>query len=84
MRRVEIGGIANESTGAWMLQVVRNLLDAQEGFLTGTTKLIMDRDPIFTADGGAETACCSETRAAHHTAAMRALAMMRIAANKPR
>ena len=61
-RRVEIGGIAHEPRGAWMMQAVRNLIDAEEGFLTGTTKLIMDRDPIFTADvrtllrsGGVET-----------------------------
>ncbi len=61
-RRVEIGGIVHEPTGAWMKQAVRNLIDAEEGFLTGTTKLIMDRDPIFTADvrtllrsGGVET-----------------------------
>jgi transposase InsO family protein len=49
-RRVEIGGIVHEPTGAWMMQVVRNLLDTEDGFLTGKTKLIMDRDPVFTAD----------------------------------
>jgi putative transposase len=61
-RRVEIGGIACEPTGAWMKQVVRNLLDAEEGFLNGTTKLIMDRDLVFAKDvrtllrsGGVET-----------------------------
>lgn len=48
-RRVEIGGIVHEPTGAWMMQAARNLLDAEDGFLTGKTKLIMDRDPIFTA-----------------------------------
>jgi len=41
-RRVEIGGIVHEPTGAWMMQVVRNLLDTEDGFLTGKTKLIMD------------------------------------------
>jgi putative transposase len=61
-RRVEIGGIVHEPTGAWMMQVVRNLLDSDDGFLTAKTKLIMDRDPVFTADvrallrsGGVET-----------------------------
>ena len=49
-RRVEIGGIVHEPTGAWMMQVARNLLDAEDGFLVGKTKLIMDRDPVFTGD----------------------------------
>ena len=56
------GGIVHEPTGAWMMQVVRNRLDSEEGFLTGKSKLIMDRDPVFTADvrallrsGGVET-----------------------------
>jgi transposase InsO family protein len=49
-RRVEIGGIVHEPTGAWMMQAARNLLDAEDGFLVGKTKLIMDRDPVFTAD----------------------------------
>lgn len=49
-RRVEVGGIVHKPGGAWMLQVVRNLLDADDGFLDGKTHLIMDRDPVFTAD----------------------------------
>ena len=49
-RRVEIGGIVHEPTGAWMMQVARNLLDAEDGFLTTKTHLITDRDPVFTAD----------------------------------
>ena len=49
-RRVEIGGITCDPTGAWMLQAARNLLDAEEGFLLGKTHLIMDRDPVFTKD----------------------------------
>jgi hypothetical protein len=32
-----------------MIQVLRNLTDAVDGFLLGKTHLIMDRDPIFTA-----------------------------------
>lgn len=49
-RRVEIGGITCDPTGAWMLQAARNLLDAEDGFLLGKTHLIMDRDPVFTKD----------------------------------
>ena len=33
-----------------MMQVVRNLLDSEDGFLLGKTHLIMDRDPVFTAE----------------------------------
>jgi transposase InsO family protein len=32
-----------------MLQVLRNLTDALDGFLLGKTYLITDRDPVFTA-----------------------------------
>lgn len=40
----------HQPSGAWMMQVVRNLLDAEDGFLTGKTKLVMNRDPVFTSD----------------------------------
>ncbi len=33
-----------------MFQVLRNLTDAVDGFLLGKTHVIMDRDPVFTAD----------------------------------
>jgi putative transposase len=32
-----------------MLQVARNLLDADNGFLAGKRYLLMDRDPLYTA-----------------------------------
>ena len=32
-----------------MLQALRNLTEAMDGFLLGKTHLIMDRDPVFTA-----------------------------------
>ena len=32
-----------------MLQVARNLLDADDGFLVGKRYLLMDRDPLNTA-----------------------------------
>ncbi len=48
-RHVEVAGIVREAYEEWMLQVLRNLTDAVDGFLLGKTHLIMDRDPIFTA-----------------------------------
>jgi hypothetical protein len=32
-----------------MLQVARNLLDADDGFLKGKRFLVLDRDPLYTA-----------------------------------
>ncbi|MFH0900668.1 MAG: integrase core domain-containing protein, partial [Pseudomonadota bacterium] len=34
--------------GQWMLQIARNLTDAEEGFLRGKRYLILDRDPLYT------------------------------------
>ncbi len=48
-RRVEIAGIAPAPTGMWMARVGRNLTDAVDGFLRGKRYLIVDRDPLFTA-----------------------------------
>jgi putative transposase len=48
-RRIEVAGIVRQPHGAWMLQVARNLLDADDGFLTGKRYLLMDRDPLYTA-----------------------------------
>ena len=47
-RRVEIAGIVPQPNGEWMKQIVRNLSDADDGFLNGTRHLIHDRDPLFT------------------------------------
>jgi putative transposase len=47
-RRVEIAGIICQPHGAWMLQVARNLLDAEDGFLVGKRYLLMDREPLYT------------------------------------
>ncbi|MFH0899465.1 MAG: helix-turn-helix domain-containing protein, partial [Pseudomonadota bacterium] len=47
-RRVEIAGITAKPDGRWMLQVARNLTDAEEGFLRGKRFLILDRDPLYT------------------------------------
>lgn len=49
-RRVEIGGIVAEPCEAWMLQILRNLTDCADGFLLSHRYLIMDRDPVFTAE----------------------------------
>ncbi len=57
-RRVEIAGIVRQPHGAWMLQVARNLLDAEDGFLVGMRYLLMDRDPLYT------TAFCELLRSA--------------------
>ncbi len=46
-RHVEVAGIVREAYEEWMLQVLRNLTDAVDGFLLGKTHLIMDRDPVF-------------------------------------
>jgi putative transposase len=47
-RRVQIAGISPDPQGSWMEQLARNLTDPLEGFLRHTTKLIHDRDPLFT------------------------------------
>ena len=47
-RRVEIAGIVHQPYGDWMMQVARNLLDCEEGFLLGKRYLILDRDPVYT------------------------------------
>lgn len=58
-RRIEVAGITMNPTGAWMIQVGRNLSDEVDGFLRDKRFLIMDRDPLFTdayrkllSDGG--------------------------------
>jgi len=48
-RVVEIAGIGRDPDGQWMLQMARNLLDGEDGFLRGKRYLIMDRDPLYTA-----------------------------------
>jgi hypothetical protein len=47
-RAVQVAGIRINPDGAWMLQVARNLLDAEDGFLRNATHLIHDRDPLYT------------------------------------
>jgi putative transposase len=49
-RRVEICGISVDPYGAWMKQMARNLTDVVDGFLLNHRYVIMDRDPLFTAD----------------------------------
>lgn len=48
-RRVQIAGIVHQPYGGWMMQVGRGLLDAVDGFLLGKKYLIVDRDPVYTA-----------------------------------
>ncbi len=47
-RKIEIAGITRHPTGAWMMQVGRNLIDEVDGFLRDKRYLILDRDPVFT------------------------------------
>ena len=49
-RVVELGGVVHEPHGEWVQNVLRGLLDEIDGFLLGATHLILDRDPVFTAD----------------------------------
>ena len=46
---MEIAGIGRDPDGQWMLQMARNLLDEEDGFLRRKGYLIMDRDPLYTA-----------------------------------
>ena len=47
-RAVHIAGLRIAADGAWMLQIARNLLDPEAGFLRHASHLIHDRDPLFT------------------------------------
>ena len=47
-RKIEIAGITMNPTGAYMMQVGRNLTDEVDGFLREKRYLILDRDPLFT------------------------------------
>ncbi len=47
-RAVHIAGVRIAPDGAWMMQMARNLLDPDCGFLRDATHLIHDRDPVFT------------------------------------
>ena len=47
-RRVEIAGITPSPSGAWMMQIARNLTDAEDGFLRDVRYLVLDRDPLYT------------------------------------
>jgi putative transposase len=49
-RHVEVAGIVREAYERWMIQIIRHLIDAVDGFLIGKTYVIMDRDPVVTAD----------------------------------
>ncbi len=47
-RVVHLAGVRIAPDEAWMMQVARNLLDCEDGFLRNATHLIHDRDPLFT------------------------------------
>ena len=46
-RRVHFAGLTANPGEGWMLQIARNLTDAEEGFLRGKKYLLMDRDTKF-------------------------------------
>jgi putative transposase len=46
-RRVHFAGLTENPDEAWMLQVTRNVTDAEGGFLRGKKYLLMDRDAKF-------------------------------------
>jgi putative transposase len=48
-RRVHIAGMTTNPNETWMLQMARNLTDPENGFLTGKTLLLHDRDTKYTA-----------------------------------
>ncbi|WP_331068643.1 hypothetical protein [Steroidobacter sp.] len=48
-RTVKIARITPHPHGAWMVQMARNLTDAEEPFLRHTRFLIMDRDTKYSA-----------------------------------
>lgn len=49
-REVKIVGIVPEPYGEWMMQMGRNLLDCEDGFLIGCKYLIHDQGNAFTKD----------------------------------
>ena len=55
-RTVEIAGITRQPDANWMIQVARNLTDAEDGFLRGVHDLILDRDPLYTVAFSASAA----------------------------
>ena len=51
-RRVQIMGIHRQPDGAWMEQLARNVTDPVDGFLRASSRLIHDRDPLYTRHFG--------------------------------
>ena len=46
-RRIHFAGCTPNPAESWMMQIGRNLTDAEEGFLNGKNYILMDRDGIF-------------------------------------
>jgi transposase InsO family protein len=46
-RRIHFAGLSTNPDEDWMLQVARNVTDAEQGFLPGKRYLLMDRDSKF-------------------------------------
>ena len=48
-RRVHFAGCTTSSNELWMMQIARNMMDCEDGFLNSQRYLIMDRDSKFCA-----------------------------------
>lgn len=49
-RKVQIVGMARNPSGLWVKNAFRRLTDELDGFLRNSRYLILDRDPLYTAD----------------------------------
>jgi len=47
-RSVKIAGVTSSPNEVWMMQMARNLIDPEAGFLRGKTHVILDRDTKYT------------------------------------
>ncbi len=47
-RRVHFAGCTPTPDGPWMMQIARNLIDVEDGFLLGKRYMLIDRDTKFT------------------------------------
>jgi len=52
-RVATVAGVVRQSHGVWVENTFRELSNPIDGFLRGKTHLIIDRDPVFTADARA-------------------------------
>src|SRR6187200_2420355 len=51
-RRVSLAGITRHPTEEWMIQMARNAVDGESGYLRGHRYVLRDRDTKFCAEFG--------------------------------